>query len=375
MSAGTPYFTAIWTYDTSATSFGNHTNEARRRGGTSFELFDNAADYLILGDEDRFDLSYFDIDTAGSLGDLTWQYWSMDSGTNEWKTFVPSLADLEGNDEEEEFDFSEDGAELFLDLPNWGSAVYTASGTEPDAVARYYIRVTPASVATSPTVKMVRKRSYNAYCSPSEVYEFLNLRWTTGGFSSATTPSLASVENIIHRRQAYIDRMTRKSWRPNIAYEYHSFNLAGVSLKKKPVIDVLKVEIWNGTSWEVRTPGRNEEVFFVPSTNKINFSRLFLLPARFTGLNRGYYGAGIGEFSNAVRVKYLFGRNRLTDEAEGDTIKDAAIKLSVIDLLTHHDFTKILTTGGNSMDIQTKIMTWQEETTSTLQSLRSWETF
>ena len=123
MSAGTPYFTAIWTYDTSATSFGNHTNEARRRKGTSFELFDDAADYLILGDEDRFDLSYFDIDTAGSLGDLTWQYWSMDSGTNEWKTFIPSLADLEGNDEENEYDFSEDGAELFLDLPNWGSSV------------------------------------------------------------------------------------------------------------------------------------------------------------------------------------------------------------------------------------------------------------
>ena len=100
-----------------------------------------------------------------------------------------------------------------------------------------------------------------------------------------------------------------------------------------------------------------------------------MLPARFTGLNRGYYGAGIGEFSNAVRIKYLFGRNRVTDELEGDTIKDAAIKLATIDLLTHHDYTKILTTGVNSVDIQTKIMTWQEETTNTLQSLRSWETF
>jgi len=375
MSAGTPYFTAVWGYDTSGTAFSNHTNEARRRKGTSFELFDDAADYLIIGDEDRFDLAYFDIDTAGSLGDLTWQYWSMDSGTNEWKTFIPSLADLEGNDEENEYDFSEDGAELFLDLPNWGSSVYAASGTEPDSVSRYYIRVTPASVSTSPTVKMVRKRSYNAYCSPAEVYEFLNLRWTTGGFSSSTTPSLAAVENIIHRRQSYIDRMTRKSWRPNIAYEYHDFNLAGVAMKKKPVIDVLKVEIWNGTSWENRTEGRNDEWFFVPNTNKINFSRLFLLPARFTGLNRGYYGAGIGEFSNAVRIKYLFGRNRVTDELEGDTIKDAAIKLATIDLLTHHDYTKILTTGVNSVDIQTKIMTWQEETTNTLQSLRSWETF
>ena len=371
MSAGTPYFTAVWTYDTSGTSYGNHTNEARRRGGTSFELFDAAADYLIIGDEDRFDLAYFDIDTAGSLGDLTWEYWNGSA----WVTFIPSLADLEGNDEENEFDFSEDGAELFLDMPGWATYVYAASGTEPDSTSRYYIRVSPASVATSPTVKMVRKRSYNAYCSPSEVYDFLNLRWTTGAFTTATVPTLAAVENILHRRQAYIDRMTRKSWRPNIAYEYHSFNLAGVSLKKKPVIDVLKVEIWNGTSWENRTQGRNEEWFFVPNTNKINFSRLFLLPARFTGLNRGYYGAGIGEFSNAVRIKYLFGRNRLTDEAEGDTIKDVAIKLATIDLLTHHDYTKILTTGVNSMDIQTKIMTWQEETTDTLQSLRSWETF
>ena len=371
MSAGTPYFTAVWGYDDSGTSYSNHTNEARRRKGTSFELFDDAADLLIIGDEDRFDLAYFDIDTAGSLGDLTWQYWNGSA----WVAFIPSLADLEGNDEENEYDFSEDGAELFLDLPGWTTKVYTDNDRQPDSTSRYYIRATPASVATSPTVKMIRKRSYNAYCSPSEVYDFLNLRWTTGAFTSATTPSLATVENLIHRRQAYIDRMTRKSWRPNIAYEYHSFNLAGVALKKKPVIDVLKVEIWNGTSWETRTPGRNEEVFFTPTTNKINFSRLFLLPARFTGLNRGYYGAGIGEFSNAVRVKYLFGRNRLTDESEGDTIKDAAIKLATVDLLTHHDYTKLLTTGGNSIDIQTKIMTWQEETANTLQSLRSWETF
>ena len=107
MSAGTPYFTAVWTYYTSGTSYGNHTNEARRRGGTSFELFDAAADYLIIGDEDRFDLAYFDIDTAGSLGDLTWEYWNGSA----WVTFIPSLADLEGNDEENEFDFSEDGAE------------------------------------------------------------------------------------------------------------------------------------------------------------------------------------------------------------------------------------------------------------------------
>ena len=371
MSAGTPYFTAVWGYDDSGTSYSNHTNEARRRKGTSFELFDDAADLLIIGDEDRFDLAYFDIDTAGSLGDLTWQYWNGSA----WVAFIPSLADLEGNDEENEYDFSEDGAELFLDLPGWTTKVYTDNDRQPDSTSRYYIRATPASVTTKPTVKMVRKRSYNAYCSPAEVYEFLNLRWTTGAFTSATTPSLAAVENIIHRRQSYIDRMTRKSWRPNVAYEYHDFNLAGVSMKKKPVIDVLKVEIWNGTSWENRTEGRNDEWFFVPNTNKINFSRLFLLPARFTGLNRGYYGAGIGEFSNAVRVKYLFGRNRVTDELEGDTIKDAAIKLATIDLLTHHDYTKILTTGVNSVDIQTKIMTWQEETTNTLQSLRSWETF
>ena len=168
---------------------------------------------------------------------MTWEYWNGSA----WVTFIPSLADLEGNDEENEFDFSEDGAELFLDMPGWATYVYAASGTEPDSTSRYYIRVSPASVATSPTVKMVRKRSYNAYCSPSEVYDFLNLRWTTGAFTTATVPTLAAVENILHRRQAYIDRMTRKSWRPNIAYEYHSFNLAGVSLKKKPVIDVLKV--------------------------------------------------------------------------------------------------------------------------------------
>ena len=375
MAAGTPYFTACWVYDASADTYINNTNEARRRKGTAFTIFDATADYLYLGDEDRFDLAQFDLASNGVLGDLTWEYWA-----GSWKTFMPSFADLEGNDNQDEYDFTEDGAEIFVDIPGWVSVSLDdadgAVGTPPETVSRYWIRVSSAaSIGTSPTVNMVRKRSYNAYCTPTEVYEFLNLRWTTGAFDSTTTPSLSTVEDMIHRQQAYIDRKTRKSWKPNIAVEYHDFNLAGIQLKKKPVIDVLKVEIWNGSSFETRVFGRNEEVFFVPATNTIKFSRLFLLPARFTGLSRGYYGAGVGEFSGAVRIKYMYGRNRLTDEGEGGTIKDAAIKLATISLLAHHDYTKILTTGANSMDIQTKIMDWRQETDKTLDSLRSWEIF
>jgi hypothetical protein len=378
MSAGTPYFTAAWSYSGGGDTYTNNTNEARRKRGTAFAIMAATADYFYLGDEDRFDLAQFDIVTAGVLGELTWEYWN--GSANAWSTFIPAFADLEGNEDGYDYDFTEDGAEIFVDLPGWTASdldtVDGVAGATPDDTIRYWVRVSsPTSVSTAPTINMIRKRSYNSYCTPADVYEFLNLRWPDGAFDATTVPSLTAVENIIHRQEAYIDKMTRKSWRPNIAWEYYDFNLAGISLRKKPVSEVLKVEIWNGTEFENRIFGRNEEVFFVSKTNQIKFSRLFLLPARFTGLNKGYYGAGIGEFSDGVRIKYMYGRNRLTDSDEGVTLNDVAIKLAAIQLLTHHDYTKILTTGANSMDIQSKIMQWREEVKDTLGSMRSWEIF
>lgn len=342
--------------------------------GTAFTSFDAAADYLYLGDEDKFDLVVFDIDTPGSLGDLTWQYWNGSA----WTDTVPAFAELPGNEDEDPYDFSLDGGEILTYVPNWTKDSLGdtgVSGSPPDSTERYWIRIKADSVTASPTIKRVWKRAYNSYCTPQDVYNFLGLNFAGGAFTSSTKPSLDTVEELIHRREGYIDAITRKTWRPNLQVEFRQFNLDGIALQKKPAYKVFKVDIWNGTQFETRILGRDEEVYFVPEVNTIKFSRLFLLPARFTGVNRGYYGRGVGEFSHSVKVTYLYGYNQLIDEDEGPVVHELAVKLAAIDLLTNADYSKMMVSGTDRVNLQDKIQQWRLETEETLYRLKAWEIF
>lgn len=374
--AATPYLDAVWAWSSSGAAYTDNTNESRSQTGTAFTVFSAAADYLYLGSEEKFDLLVFILSTNGSLGDLTWQYY--DGAT--WKILIPASDSIEGNEDYTSYGFSEDGAELFFNLQGWASFILTTTvphtvSSVPDSLSRYWIRVKAASVTTAPSIKNIQKRSYDAYCTPQQVYSFLQLNFTEGAFTSSTKPSLSTVEDIIHRRQGYIDRMTRKSWRPNIAIDHQPFNLGGISLSKKSAYRPLKLEIWNGGSWENKTIGRDHDWFFIPRINTINFSRLFLLPARFTGANRGYYGFGIGEFDHGIRIKYLYGKNRFIDDEEGSVVKDICIKLTCADLLENADYSKLIVSGTDRVLVTQRIAGWKEEALSTMESLRPFETF
>ena len=371
--------TAVFDFDGSST-FVDRTKEARTRAGTSFTIFSTTSKYLYLGHEEKFDMVLFDIDTAGSLGDLTWEY---SSGSSSWTEFAPAYDRLTSDGSA--YGFDKDGGEIFLDnlVSGWESATH-------NSVAAYYIRVRSASsVSTSPTVKSIEVRPRAIYCSTKDVFYFLQLGnvlssyntstgVTTAGtdFTSSTVPAKDTVEKYIQAAQAQIDYRTRKSWRPNLMLnEEHNFNIFGFKLDRKRAQKILSLEVWDGNSYEAKTEGRNSDYFYVPDTNMIHFSRFFYLPARFASLNSPTVRFGGGEFVTPVRVSYIYGDNVNEDAREGAFVTELTKKIASIDILRNSEFGEVLVGGADRVGMQARIDQYQREVDDTLEMLKSFEVF
>jgi len=363
-------FDTVFTYNGS--SYTDVTLEAQSPAGTSFSILGASTHYLYLGDDAKFDMAIFDVDTAGSLGALTWQYYNGSA----WTTFVPASAryQLDPDDNEGgQYDFSEDGAEIFPPniLSDWSVETINSA-------TKYWVRVTTASVTTAPTIKRIQMRPYAAYCTTQDVYKLLQLNNVLSGtdFTSSTVPSKASVEQYIMEAQSYIDMFTRKSWRPNyVANEYQQFNLNGFHLDKPDAYKILKLEIWNGANWDEKRQGRTKDFFLVPDTNMVQFSRYFLLPARFTSYNAPVWRWGGGEFTMPIKVTYLHGRDIQTDVRQGGVVQDIAKKLAAIDVARTADFGGAIVSGMDRMDIASRIQSWQLEIEDNLDAMKAFEVF
>ena len=115
--------------------------------------------------DSKFDMAVFDVDTAGSLGALTWQYYNGSA----WTTFVPASGRYEIDPDDNEggqYAFDKDGAEIFPAnlLSDWATDAINGE-------TKYYVRVSTASVTTAPTIKRIQMRPYAAYCTTKDVYE------------------------------------------------------------------------------------------------------------------------------------------------------------------------------------------------------------
>ena len=107
----------------------------------------------------------------------------------------------------------------------------------------------------------------------------------------------------------------------------------------------------------------------------VQFSRYFLLPARFTSYNAPVWRWGGGEFTMPVKVTYLAGRDVQTDLRQGAMVQDITKKLTSIDILRSSDFGGVVVGGLDRMDIGTRIGSWQEEVADTLDGLKAFEVF
>ena len=365
-------FDKVFNHNESTSTFTDNTLEAQSPAGTSFTLFNSTADYLLIGHESKFDMAVFDIDTAGSLGALTWQF----STSSSWTTFVPASSRYEIDPDDNEggqYDFSKDGAEIFPPnlLNDWATRSI-------NSVTKYWIRVSAASTTTAPTIKRIQMRPYSAYCTTKDVYELLQLKNILAGtdFTSSTVPSKATVEQYIVEAQSYIDMFTRKAWRPTIVpNEYQQFNLNGFKLDKPDPYKILSLKIWNGAEWDTKTQGRTKDFFLVSDTGMVHFSRYFLLPARFTSYNAPVWRWGGGEFTMPVKVTYLYGRDINLDTRQGGIIVDTTKKLAAMDVIKSSDFGGLVVSGTDRIDLNSKITSWDEDVKDNLDAMTAFEVF
>jgi hypothetical protein len=326
-----------------------------------------------LGNTEKFDMAIFDLDTSGSLGALTWEY---SSGTPAWTEFTPSI-DREEPDGAA-YAFSEDGAETFAHQLLSGWATETINGSDI-----YWVRVSAASVSTAPTVKRIQMRALNAYATTQEVFEFLQLEGvystpaaTVTDFTSTTIPSKDSVQAYISGAQSEIDYKTRKSWRPNVAYnEHYDFNFMGIRLNRRGAKRIFKVQIWEGDSYGTLTEGRGNEYFFNPDTGIVYFSRYFFLPARFGSFQSLSARYGGGEFIAPVRISYQYGENVNIDAREGGYVHELTRKLAAIAIVRNSDFGNIAVGGMDRIPLEAKVSGWHAEAQDALESLRAVELF
>ena len=369
-------FEKVFNWDGVGTSSSDYTDvtlEAQSPAGTSFTLFNSSAHYLYLGHSQKFDMAIFDVDTAGSLGALTWEYRKSD---DTWAEFIPASGRFatDPNDSEgAQYDFSKDGAEIFPAnlLVDWATQTINSANL-------YWIRVTAASVTTAPTIKRIQCRPFAIYTTSKNVFELLQLKNVTGttDFTTSTVPTKETVEFYINEAQSYIDMNTRKSWRPNYVFdEYHEFNLNGMKLEMPNPQKIISLKIWNGAEWDTKTQGRTNDYFFVPNTGMVQFSRYFLLPARFTSYNAPVWRWGGGEFTMPIKITYLAGRDINTDALQGGIVQEIAKKMAAINVLGNSDFGNLAVSGMDRVSMSEKVQTWQEEIEDRLDFLTAFEVF
>ena len=84
--------------DTGGGVFTNRDLEARSITGTSFSVIEGTDDFLYLGDDAKFDMAVFDIDTPGSYtAPLKYEYFNGST----FKEFIPDTQEfnLDDNDD------------------------------------------------------------------------------------------------------------------------------------------------------------------------------------------------------------------------------------------------------------------------------------
>ena len=356
MPNGIP-LTAVWLFDSSASAYVNNTFEAALDDGTAFELLGDSSDFHYFGFSRRVDALIFAM-TAGSYGALTWAY---GASASSWIRFVPVQA----------FNFDKSTGYMLWE-PNlgaeetaWVAFAFTGSNphgqTPPDtAVSRYWIRVSAASVSTPATIDSVVSRPYVTYATAVDVASQLQLRTA---FSSSTVPSLFQVEDLIRSAEDNLVYQMQRSWRPEfIVDELMDFKPFGMKLRYEDIVTIYELAVWDGSSFDVKVVGRDQDWHFEPVTGMIYIATIFLdaMPPQ---MRRSYsIRRGQGAFKRAVRLNYSYGRDIRRDPL-GRTLRQIATKQACIDIVTNMDFAPLIPLGLDTVNLQTKIDNWQTDVT------------
>ena len=349
----------VWKYNSDDAAYTDLTNYVKT--GAAFNFIASANDTFYIGLDRRFIGLKVDLSTNGSYTDIAISNYTGDS----WEQV------------EESYDYNFDDSKYSMwNLPRqWGIHDFTDTSphaaTPPDNSEWYWIRITASAVTTTAVISKIRCIPFAMYSSPYLVANKIGLP-TDEYFNENSVPAnFFDVENFIAEAEAEIDYNVKQSWKFNIIdWEEHEFNLNGLQLEHKDIIDVYSLQIWDGASYETKTVGRASDFFKVEREGKIYFSRYFLLPARVTLTGPVWPGWGIGEFQFAIRVNYAWGKDWERDP-KFRTIQELATKMAALRILDATNYLALVPEGiRGGMDLTAKAERWKREIDEKMADMR-----
>jgi len=279
------------------------------------------------------------------------------------------------------YGFTVDGMEEFpiTQMSDWAAVTI-------NSVSRYYVRVSdPSNVdgnggGQPASINQIIKRPVNSYCTTKDVFDLMQLRNVylsiSTDFDGDTQPTKATVEDYIQSAESMVEHRTRKQWRLHyVDEEYHQFNMQGMKSTYRDIFKLLDVSIWDGQSWEAKTLGRGNDIFYAPETGMLHWARFFVLPARFTAYTGPVFRWGGGEFSVPVKLRYIAGRSFEQDPREAGMVYDATRKLAAVDIVRSADFGGVTVSGMDRVMLAQRADAWAMEAEDMMDSLRSFEVF
>jgi hypothetical protein len=349
---------SIWKYKSGTSTWTDLT--VNTKTNTPFTFIAAADETFYFGSNVRPIGMYIDLQNNGSYTGLAYEY---KSDPLTWSSLSLIDAYTFNTSKYQRWVLPED----FITFNITDTDPYVAA--PPDTVERYWVRVSCTAVITPAIITKTRAIPYTVYTTSHKVAQFMQL---PKDFDTDTNPNALTVEDFIRRAEDRIDYMTKKSWKFNAITEDYDpqltdYNRYGVFLRHRNFIKVYSVSIWTGNTFQALTEGRSNDYFVNFDLGMIYFTRLFLLPAAY-GMTGRYFHWGFGEYKNSVKVDYAYGRDWETNSEKG-IIETLATKMAAKDLWTSHDYSDIIISGSDKVDLVSKLRTLDTDIENQIQEL------
>ena len=220
------------------------------------------------------------------------------------------------------------------------------------------LNYSPNGVQKRALLKAVSIRPYAYIASPNDVKAQLQLG---DMMDEDLVPTDSTIERFIRGAEDAIYSITYHYFRPEfVEDELFNFKAYGMALRHRPVLDVLRLEIHNGSGWEQKIEGKTQDWHYEPYTGMLYVSTLFMdvVPPI---LRRGYSERrNQGSFKRGVRARYIHGHDASVDDFSV-AVRRVVTKQACLDMLINQDFQLLLPQGLDRVTLEQKIKIWQEE--------------
>lgn len=343
----------VWEYEDVSKTYLNRTFS------TGYQVLTAKENVLYIGFDRRFIGLFMNLPLGGVYtvaGDINLQYWDGQQFVNSGVNYsLDATKFVTWN--------------LRSDMPGWERYSFTDAdphvAVPPDSQDRFWIKISVTSVVSAATVTSITVSPYTQYTTVDAVSDFLQYT----GFDDESTPTEATVEDIIARHESELDKLTRRSWRVRETVEYQEFNYAGIKCIHSPIRQLRKVQIWQGTNWRNLALGRTGEAYPNESLGMVYFTRFFVpIFVPYSGGGAVMPFVYLYMMRYPVELTYIYGEDFESAEDAG-MVEQCVILMASLTLLQQYERSILTKAGVDRVEMSTRLRMWREQIDDITRSL------